>query len=220
MSAIIVGIIAGFLVSAGVGPINIMAMSKSVRESFLHGLMIGIGAAIMDMVYAGIASLGLSSIFDYQIVKLIFQFLGIPLLFYLGIKSFHYIPPKVNVNTNNFKNVKYHNSILIGMSLYLANPTFLPLWVGIVGIIHSRMLMENTFADNIIFAVGVLLGTIAWFYVLLKFFLRWQIFSHPKTIRRISHISGILLLGFGVYMGYKLVLDIINQSDYLKGIFF
>ena len=220
MSAIIVGIIAGFLVSAGVGPINIMAMSKSVREFFLHGLMIGLGAAIMDMVYAGIASLGLSSIFDYPIVKLIFQFLGIPLLFYLGVKSFHYIPPKVNGNNNNFKNVKYHNSILIGISLYLANPTFLPLWVGIVGIIHSRMFMENTFNDNIVFAIGVLLGTVLWFYVLLKFFLRWQIFSHPKTIKKISQISGVFLLGFGVFMGYKLIVDIINQSAYLKGIFF
>jgi L-lysine exporter family protein LysE/ArgO len=220
MSAIFVGIIAGFLVSAGVGPINIMAMSKSVRESFLHGLMIGIGAAIMDMVYAGIASLGLSSIFDYPVVKLIFQFLGIPLLFYLGIKSFFYIPPKVNGTTNNYKNGKYHNSILIGISLYLANPTFLPLWVGIVGIIHTRMFLQNTFADNTIFALGVLVGTVLWFYVLLKFFLRWQIFSHPKTIKKISYISGVLLLGFGVYMGYKLILDILNQSDYLKGIFF
>jgi L-lysine exporter family protein LysE/ArgO len=218
MSAIFIGIISGFLVSAGVGPINITAMSKAIRESFLHGLMVGIGAAFLDMIYAGIASLGLSSIFDYPIVKLIFQLIGIPLLFYLGIKSLHYKAPVLNGAP--VKNGKYHNSILVGMSIYLANPTFLPLWVGIVGIIHTRALMGNTFAENIIFAGGVAVGTVLWFYVLLKFLQKWQIFSKPKVIKGISQFSGVALIGFGIYMGYKLILDILSHSDYLKGLFF
>jgi L-lysine exporter family protein LysE/ArgO len=219
MSAIIIGVICGFLVSAGVGPINITAMSKAIRESFLHGLMVGIGAAFLDMIYAGIASLGLSSIFDYPVVKLLFQLIGIPLLFYLGIKSLHYKAPLLN-NGNTVKNGKYHNSLLVGMSIYLANPTFLPLWVGIVGIIHTRALMGNTFIENLVFAGGVAIGTILWFYVLLKFLQKRQVFSKPKVVKGISQFSGVALIGFGLYMGYKLILDILSHSDYLKGLFF
>ena len=219
MSAIFIGIICGFFVSAGVGPINITAMSKAIRESFTNGLMVGIGAAFLDMIYSGIASLGISSIFDYPIVKLLFQILGIPLLFYLGIKSLHYKPP-LPQNGNSIKTGKYHNSILIGMSIYLANPTFVPLWVGIVGIIHSRSLMGNSFAENLLFAGGVAIGTLLWFYLLLRVFLKWQILSKPKVVKGISQFSGVALIGFGIYMGYKLVLDILSHSDYMKGLFF
>jgi L-lysine exporter family protein LysE/ArgO len=219
MSALFIGIICGFLVSAGVGPINITAMSKAIRESFLHGLMVGIGAAFLDMVYAGIASLGLSSIFDYPIVKLIFQLVGIPLLFYLGIKSLHYKAPSLN-NGTSIKNGRYHNSILVGMSIYLANPTFLPLWVGIVGIVHARRLMGNTYVENLVFAGGVAIGTVLWFYVLLKFLQKWQILSKPKVIKGISQFSGLALLGFGIYMCYQLIMDIVSHSEYLKGLFF
>ena len=83
----IVGIVAGFIVSAGVGPIGLTAMTKSLEESFLSGFLVGVGAAVLDMFYSAIAAFGLSTFLDYPIVSLIFQVFGIPLLIYLGIRS-------------------------------------------------------------------------------------------------------------------------------------
>jgi threonine/homoserine/homoserine lactone efflux protein len=218
MSALIVGVVLGFFIQAGIGPTNIAAMSKSIRESFHSGLLVGIGGAFMEMIYAGAASLGLSSFFEFPVVKFGFQILGVPLLFYLGFKSLHFKPPVLNNGNNNLKNIKYHSSFFIGASIYLSNPTFLPLWVGIVGIIHSRQILGSTFWENSIFAVGVALGTMLWFYCLLKFFQKWQIFSKPHIVKRISEFSGLALFGFGIYMAYKLIVDISSQAEYLKGL--
>jgi threonine/homoserine/homoserine lactone efflux protein len=218
ISALIVGTVIGFFIQAGIGPTNITAMSKSLRESFHSGLLVGIGGAFMEMIYAGIASFGLSSFFDYPIVKILFQVLGIPLLIYLGIKSFHFKAPVVNNGNNNVKNIKYHNSFFIGGSIYLSNPTFLPLWVGIVGIIHSRQILGSTFSESTLFAAGVAVGTTLWFYCLLKFFQKWQLFSKPHIVKKISEFSGFALFGFAAYMVYKLIMDVCSQADYLKGL--
>jgi threonine/homoserine/homoserine lactone efflux protein len=219
ISALIIGASIGFFIQAGIGPTNIAAMSKSIRESFHSGLLVGVGGAFMEMIYAGIASLGLSSFFEFPLVKLVFQLLGIPILFYLGFKSLHFKPPLVNNGNNNGKN-KYHSSLIVGTSIYLTNPTFLPLWVWIVGIIKSHNLVGVTFAENLFFSIGVAIGTVLWFYLLLKFFQKWQIFSKPHIVKKISQFSGLALFGFGFWMAYKLVQDILNHSDYLKGILF
>ena len=214
----IVGIVAGFIVSAGVGPIGLTAMTKSLEESFLSGFLVGVGAAVLDMFYSAIAAFGLSTFLDYPIVSLIFQVFGIPLLIYLGIRSLKYMPiiPEKNIK---IKNIKYHNSVLIGMSIYLANPTFLPLWVGIVGILHARNLLGSTMPENALFAVGVAFGTLVWFYLSLKFIRRWDLLSKPKIVKKVFFVSGIILLGFAIFMIYKLLIELTHNSTFIHKYF-
>jgi threonine/homoserine/homoserine lactone efflux protein len=214
----IIGTIAGFIVSAGVGPIGLTAMTKSLEESFLSGFLVGVGAAVLDMFYSAIASFGLSTFLDYPVVSLIFQIFGIPLLIYLGVRSLKYMPILPEKRTK-IKNIKYHNSILIGMSIYLANPTFLPLWVGIVGILHSRTLLGSTALENTFFAVGVAFGTLVWFYISLKFIKRWDLLSKPKIVQKIFFVSGLVLLGFAGFMSYKLIVELTHNSTFIHKYF-
>lgn len=210
---LIIGIVAGFIVSAGVGPLGLTAMTKSLEESFLSGFLVGVGAAFLDMVYSAIASFGISTFLDFPIVSLIFQIIGIPLLIYLGVRSLKYMPilpdSKLHIRT-----IKYHNSLLIGMSIYLANPTFLPLWVGIVGILHSRNLLGSTAIENSSFALGVAIGTLVWFYILLKFVKKWDLLSKPKIVKKVFFFSGLVLLGFAGFMIYKLLIEITHNSTF------
>jgi threonine/homoserine/homoserine lactone efflux protein len=214
----LVGTIAGFIVSAGVGPIGLTAMTKSLEESFLSGFLVGVGAAVLDMLYSAIASFGLSTFLDYPIVSLLFQVIGIPLLVYLGVRSLKYMPiiPDKSIK---MKNIKYHNSVLIGMSIYLANPTFLPLWVGIVGILHARNLLGSTAPENAMFAIGVAFGTLIWFYISLKLIKKWNLLSEPKIVKKVFFVSGIVLLGFAGYMIYKLIAELSTNSTFIHKYF-
>jgi len=210
---LVIGTIAGFIVSAGVGPIGLTAMTKSLEESFLSGFLVGVGAAFLDMVYSAIACFGISTFLDYPIVSLIFQVIGIPLLIYLGVRSLKYMPILPD-SKMHIRNIKYHNSVLIGMSIYLANPTFLPLWVGIVGVLHARNLLGSTSFENTFFAIGVAIGTLVWFYILLKFVKKWDLLSKPKIIKKVFFFSGLVLLGFAGYMIYKLLIEITQNSTF------
>jgi threonine/homoserine/homoserine lactone efflux protein len=202
----ILGLLAGFFVSSGVGPLGITAITKSLEESFLSGFLVGVGVAILDMFYSAIALFGLSSFFDYHFIKLAFQIIGIPLLVFLAIKSFKY---KIVLNDENKKlpKIKYHNSILIGVSIYLANPTFLPLWIGIVGILHSRELLNLSSQEgNYSFIIGVGLGTLLWFYALLRLIGKFNLLAKPTIIKKVFFVSGIFLLFSALYLLYQLIL--------------
>jgi threonine/homoserine/homoserine lactone efflux protein len=214
----IIGTVAGFIVSAGVGPIGLTAMTKSLEESFLSGFLVGVGAAFLDMFYSAIASFGISTFLDYPIVSLLFQVFGIPLLIYLAIRSLRYMPI-VPEKTAAIKNIKYHNSVLIGMSIYLANPTFLPLWVGLVGILHARNLLGSTAPENALFAIGVAFGTLIWFYISLKFIKKWDLLSNPKIVKKVFFVSGLVLLGFAAFMTYKLVVELTHNSTFIHKYF-
>ncbi len=214
----IVGSIAGFIVSAGVGPIGLTAMTKSLEESFLSGFLVGVGAAALDMLYSALASFGLSTFLDYPIVSLIFQVLGIPLLIYLGVRSLRFMPI-VPESKTKIRSIRYHNSVLIGMSIYLANPTFLPLWVGIVGILHARNLLGTTTPESSLFAIGVAFGTLVWFYFLLKIIKKWDLLSKPKIVKKVFFCSGIVLLGFAAFMLYKLIVELSYNSTFIHKYF-
>ena len=50
---LVIGIIAGIVSSLGFGPVSITAIAKSLSENFRSGLMVGIGAALMDLFIQG-----------------------------------------------------------------------------------------------------------------------------------------------------------------------
>jgi threonine/homoserine/homoserine lactone efflux protein len=51
--AIIVGFVTGWLLSMPIGPVNAAAISRTLKYSARYGIAVGIGAALMDMIYCG-----------------------------------------------------------------------------------------------------------------------------------------------------------------------
>jgi threonine/homoserine/homoserine lactone efflux protein len=160
------------------------------------------------MLYSAIVLFGLSSFFDYHFVKLAFQILGIPLLVFLAVKSFKYQPVDLTDTNRKLPKIKYRNSVLIGISIYLANPTFLPLWVGIIGILHARKLLALGYQENYSFILGVGLGTLLWFYISLKAIKKFSLLAKPAVIKKVFFVSGIVLSFFALYLLYKLIIEL------------
>jgi threonine/homoserine/homoserine lactone efflux protein len=50
------GILIGFAMAVPVGPIGIMCIRKTLTDGRLRGLMIGLGAATADLLYACVAA--------------------------------------------------------------------------------------------------------------------------------------------------------------------
>ncbi|MBK7867857.1 MAG: LysE family transporter [Ignavibacteriales bacterium] len=58
------GLIIGFAMALPIGPIGIICVRKTLTEGKMHGIVIGLGAATADMLYACIAAFGLTMISD------------------------------------------------------------------------------------------------------------------------------------------------------------
>jgi threonine/homoserine/homoserine lactone efflux protein len=83
------GLIVGFSMAVPIGPVGIMCIRKTLTEGRSLGLINGLGGATADLLYAGIAALGLTFISDMITSQQFWmRLIGGGLLLFIGIKIF------------------------------------------------------------------------------------------------------------------------------------
>ncbi len=94
-------------------------------------------------------------------------------------------------------------SFFTGILLCLSSVTLPASWIAIVSFLQSYGIIDSRFWSGLGLAAGVLLGTTAWFYTLVKFI---KINSHkikPITLNKINISVGIILILLGVVLFFK-----------------
>ena len=61
MTTVLAGLALGFAVAAGFGPISVLALTSGLRHGFRPAFGVGLGAALVDGLYALLAALGLAA---------------------------------------------------------------------------------------------------------------------------------------------------------------
>ena len=80
------GFISGLLLSMPVGPVNLTIINGGVQRGFKWAMLIGLGAATMDVIYCTIAFTGFSSFFGNRIVKASMEVFSFVFMLFLGAK--------------------------------------------------------------------------------------------------------------------------------------
>ncbi len=226
MIALFVGIILGIIVSIPIGPINLMVLTKGMRDGFKPAFLMGVGSASMETLYCLLTMFGMGALVENSLGNIIVQIFAFLILLTLGVRNLIVHPKRIynsesgNTNSGNgndngngngklnfIKKYHIHSSFLVGAALYALNPTFIIFWITVASIVQSTNLIGNSF-DNLFFALGVGFGVVLWFYSLLKFVHNFIEFK-TKLIARFHHISGIILLGFAVYIGIEILKKIL-----------
>ncbi len=212
MLALLTGLLIGIVISIPIGPINVTVISKGFKQGFGNAFAVGLGASAMDFFYCSATMLGLSTIVHKLEVNVIFQVIGFFLLLYLGIKD---IATKVeNFRYENVvpKNGNFHSAFLIGVFMYVSNPTLVAFWITLSGMIQSSSTIVSGVGDGALFALGVGFGTALWYYSLLKaIFLKRDSFK-AETLTILSRISGFIMLAFSSYIGYELLVHFLRHG--------
>ena len=96
------------------------------------------------------------------------------------------------------------NSFIAGYLITLSNPMTIVWWVGVFGSIISPTI-HSALANSFAIIGGVLL----WFLTL-SLLLHWgNKFINKKTMKYVSLIAGLIIIGFGLYFGYNAVISIV-----------
>jgi threonine/homoserine/homoserine lactone efflux protein len=207
VSAVLIGIVSGFLISIPVGPINLAIINEGAQRGFRWGILIGLGAITMDFVYCGIAFAGFSSMFSTRLLQATIQLLSFLALLFLGIRYLQ--ATHLPATTRSVELVEHklhpHTAFMIGFVRVLGNPAVLLFWIFLSAFIMSHEWIEDTWASRGACVLGMGTGAFAWF-VLLSFLvsLGHGRFS-AKTLVRMSHVSGACLLLGALPVGVKLV---------------
>ena len=87
MSSLVVGFGLGLFVGAQPGPVSLLCIRSVVRGTVASGVAIGAGAALIDLLCAGLGLAGAASLFDGGPLHVAFGLLGALVLAFIGART-------------------------------------------------------------------------------------------------------------------------------------
>lgn len=201
-----IGIAVGILISAPVGPVNIICINRALRQGFLPGLTVGLGAVAADGVLAALAGFGFTGISDTivyheRLVQLIGG--GILLLFGLGVML---TPPPV-ADKEGAEPKPPLRSAAGTFLITITNPGAILGMIAIFGsIVGTPMVPEGDFAAAGLLVASIVGGALIWWtgIALLVSRVRHRFSRH--IFKTINVASGLALMGFGAVILTRLAL--------------
>jgi L-lysine exporter family protein LysE/ArgO len=212
------GFLIGLLLSMPVGPVNLTIINSAAQRGFKYALLIGLGAATMDVIYCTIAFTSFSSFFYIPIVRTSMQVFTFVFWLFLGVKFLtaktvtaptHLGTTASRIEKRIDEKLHPHSAYMIGFARVLGNMGVLLFWIVAAAYFMSHEAyftshewVEDTVAAKGAFITGVALGASIWFCALSYTVARRGYRRlNEQTLVRMQHVSGFCLLAWGLYEG-------------------
>ncbi len=195
------GVLIGILASMPVGAIAIMAIQKTLSKGMVVGFVIGLGAAIADLLYASVAAYGISFIADFLVKnKIIIAFFGSIFLMIMGVKI--YRSDTIKQLRSQHRDKKNHlNVFLYSFLIALSNPITV-IGFGSFFATFGVAAQATTFWQITLLLFGLFVGSLFWWFSVSFMVNKFRKKITLKSIIIINKISGLLifLIGFGLFI--------------------
>ena len=211
------GFVSGLLLSMPVGPVNLTIINGGAQRGFKYAMLIGLGAATMDVIYCTIAFTSFSSFFGIRIVKTSMEVFTFVFMLFLGVKFLSaktvIAPTQLGAAASRIEKridekLHPHSAFMTGLVRVMGNLGVLLFWIvaALYFMSHDAWFTsyeweEDTIAAKAAFITGVALGANLWFFGVSWLSSRGQGRLSERTLLRMEHFSGICLLALGLING-------------------
>jgi len=190
------GLAAGFAISAPVGPVNVLCVSRTITKGWWAGIVSGMGAAAADTFYGSIAGFSISIVISFLIreqSKL--RLFGGILLVLLGIWYYRKRPDSLSKHSKSSAN---HSDFVTTFLLNLTNPTTVLSFLAVLAVLG---LSEHRAAWlTLIMVGGIFIGSMIWWLILTGVTNHFRDRFDDKAMLWMNRIGGIAIGAFGVLM--------------------
>jgi len=218
-TALFTGFGLGFLVAAQVGPIWLLAARSVILGRFATGIMIGLGAATIDMAYGALGLAGAASLLRITGLRLGLGLLGAAVLTILGARALRDAtragnqaePSAAAITTAPRAGNQAEPSaaaITSAPRAYLtalggtaANPLTIASWAAIFAA-ASAAHISRTATGAVLLLAGIGLGTASWFTALSTAMTLVRRLAGRRIHQAIDVICGLGLIGFGILLAW------------------
>ncbi|RDU36888.1 amino acid transporter [Neobacillus piezotolerans] len=194
-------VLLGLSLAAPIGPINAAQLDRGIRYGFLHSWLTGVGAAAADGIYMIIVYAGIVKFIDAPIVQTFLWLFGAFVLLYTGVESL------VNVKglniSGNRKKEPLIKSFMSGFFMSLSNPLTILFWLGIYGSVLAKTAATSGHGQLILYSAAIFSGLLIWDVSMAVLATSAKRFLTTGLLTAISIISGLSLIGFGLYFGWQ-----------------
>jgi threonine/homoserine/homoserine lactone efflux protein len=190
LNLLIRGIIAGLLIAAPVGPVNVFCMQRTIARGWKAGVITGFGAALADTVYGGIAGFSISFVIALLIRELFWiRLFGGILLIGIGVAYLRRKHQHIDTRSEN-------GSAPSAFLLTLTNPTTVLSFLAILAAL--RMEGQRPWWQTVFVVGGILVGSMTWWAILSATVNHFRQKINDRTMVWMDRIAGAAIGGFGV----------------------
>ena len=220
VTALLVGLVVGFVMVMPPGPIAMACMRQALAGQTKEGLALGLGAAVMDSGYALLAAFASSALVEalwdmmmHNVWALLaFQGGGIVVLVVVGL---HYCRSSRHGGAARARpeargrlrgDVSPALSGVLLALTNLANPLFLPSLIFVMSLLQVRGWVGYTVGDHIMYALGFGGGAALWYVLLLRTMTHLRAQFSPTVLPMLARVAGGVLLLCAGLLTYTVVM--------------
>lgn len=212
------GFLAGYLACIPVGPVNVTIINEGARRGFRHALFVGLGAVLMEMIYSSIAFAGFAQLFTSPLLRAAMELVSFVVVSVIGIRYLmtREMPPTPHAVEMVEKRLHPHTAFMTGFVRVLGNPATLLFWIAFAAASVAHEWVDGSWHSKASAVTGIGMGALTWFSKLgYAVSLGHGRFS-PRALLRTAHVSGVLLLLAGIFMGGRLVVALAKQRQHQR----
>lgn len=192
------GFLIGLLVSAPMGPINMLTIQRTLNRGRWHGFMTGLGATLSDLVYALITLVGLSFVADFfDEYEQIIQILGSVILFFFGLRVFQSNPLRDWTPNKLPQETRYLKDFVSSFLLTFSNVAIILVLIGL----YARFSFNPLADGKTFFVAGLIAFTAAlfiWWFLLTTMVSRLRKHFNRRGLVLLNRSVGTLLMLLGL----------------------
>ncbi len=205
---LLIGIAAGAITGIPIGPANVAVIDAAYRHTLRRAMAVGLGSAVGDTIYAGAGVLGVTPVVQTypSVLTILYAISGVVLLIY-GFLTARSQPVQPAITPTDpgashatLQRREIWSGFTVGFALIMLNPAAIVTWV----IIATSLPAHETIAEGIAVAIGVFLGSWAWFALVAYLTHKGKNVLGDKA-QWIPRVIGMGLMVYAVYLIFKAV---------------
>jgi putative LysE/RhtB family amino acid efflux pump len=200
------GLLLGGFVAAQVGPVSLLCIRTATRSGFRAGAAIGMGAAVVDLLYALCGVAGAAALVQIEPIRIALGFGGAVVLAVMGWQTLR-TAWRLRLGGEMAAEVATPiNALCTGIIATASNPLTIVSWAAIFGAAATASLVATP-QGAVALLAGVGIGSAAWFLGLAAVASRVGSRMGPRVLGMVDAIAGVGLLTFAALLGIRTVLD-------------
>lgn len=213
--ALLAGLVCGFVGSIPVaGPTAVLVLDRALAGKSAEAFEIAVGSSISEGAYALCAYLGMTAaLARFPWLLPVSRAVGAVILVALGVvlavrprskpraaaEVGAHLPPSVAARRSVW------GTVLLGLVVTGMNPTLLASWSAVVTALHSTNTIRVEPIDALPFALGVGLGSAAWFGLMVALMHKFRRSVSERALERVVRAIGVALAVGGLVVTVQVV---------------
>lgn len=195
------GLLIGLIFGIPIGAVGTLTLQRTINYNGKIGFITGLGSSIADILYALIGVFGITIISDFLLeYQTIINIVGSIFILILGIGT---IRKKVDIRRED-KKQSISKIFLSSFFIGITNPATILSFI--FAFTYFNIIGEVTLLNGILLVLGVLLGTIIWWSILVFVGNKLKKNIKENRLKNINKIFGILLILFSLIIIFQTII--------------